>query len=273
MNFFNRCLSTSILAALVATSTAGAATLFQDGFEGGRKASAQNGFSWGGSTDKVAVSSTRAAAGSYSLMFPFQAVAAGEDSFEEQRLNFGKPYNEVWFKYDLYVPSNYVHRRDGASNNKFFAIFNNDYRPGFQVNFSLSPGANNGSDIEVHYYRNGSEQPSEGGAALIGPSDLGKWLRIVMHFKVPTSTNAADGVMELWKNGQSIFSTKNLASGGTSGLNYMDEAYILGWANSGFNQDTLMYIDDVIVADTAIPLTAGGTTPATPNPPVLNSVQ
>jgi hypothetical protein len=261
-----------MLAAVVASSTAGAATLFQDSFESGRKASSQNGFSWGGSTDLVAVSSTRAASGSYSLLFPFQAVPTGEDSFEEQRLNFGKPYNEIWIKYDLYVPSNYVHRRDGASNNKFFAIFNNDYSPGFQANFSLSPGANNGSNIEVHYYRNGAEQEVQGGGALIGPTDLGKWHRIVMHFKVPTSTSASDGVMELWKNGQSIYSSKSLAMGGTSGLNYMDEAYILGWANSGFNQDTLMYIDDVVVADTAIPLTGGGTT-ATPNPPVLNSVQ
>jgi hypothetical protein len=270
MNLMTRCLgATCVAASLLAALPASSAVLFQDSFESNARSLTSNGISWGDSTDNVRVSSARALTGNYALEFPFAGVPMGSDSFEEQRINFGKAYNEIWVKYDLYVPSNYYHRSDGASNNKFFAIFNNDYRPGYQVNFSLAPISGGGSKVEVHYYRNGTEQGVTGGATVFSAADLGKWHRIVMHFKVPTSLTSSDGVQELWKNGQQIYSTKTQASNGTSGLNYIDEAYILGWANSGFNERTVMYVDDVVVSDTPIPLTNG----PVPNAPVLNTVQ
>jgi hypothetical protein len=270
MNLMTRCLGASCVAlSLLGALPANSAVLFQDSFESTSRSLVSNLISWGGSTDNVRVSNTRAKTGSYSLQFPFAGVPLGSDSFEEQRINFGKAYSEIWVKYDLYVPSNYYHRSDGASNNKFFAAFNNDYSPGYQVNFSLAPISGGGSKVEVHYYRNGTEQAVTGGATVISSADLGKWHRIVMHFKVPTSLTSTDGVQELWKNGQQIYSIKNQASNGTTGLNYIDEAYILGWANSGFNELTVMYVDDVVVSDTPIALTDG----PVPNAPVLNTVQ
>jgi hypothetical protein len=243
-----------------------AAVLFEDGFEAGVKRSAVNGISWGGSTDNVRTSSTRSFSGSYALEFPFAGVPVGQDSFEEQRVLFGKPYNEIWIKYDLYVPSNYYHRADSPSNNKFFAIFNNNYRPGFQVNYSTYAEAGGASGVGIHYYKNGVEQATDGlpRATLFSSGDRGKWHRIVMHFKVPTSLTSADGVMELWKNGQTLISVKNLPSNGTSGLNYIDEAYILGWANSGFTEKTVMYVDNVLISDSPIALTEAGATQSSP---------
>jgi hypothetical protein len=273
--YFNRLAITFSLALGLGSGHSMAGVLFEDGFESGNRRTAMNGFYWGGSTDNVRPTTSRALTGNYSLEFPFAGVPSGQDSFEEQRIHFGKPYTELWFKYDLYIPSNYVHRRNEGDNNKFFAIFNNSYRPGFQVNFSLYPDYrtnSGGSNIVIHYFRNGVEQPYiDEEVPFIRSADLGKWHRIVMHFKVPTTLNTSDGVMEIWKNGELIISKRNLASNGTSGLNYMDEAYILGWANSGFSQTTYMYVDNFVISDSAI--SPGADAPravvSPPNPPSL----
>lgn len=261
-----------LLCALASAATVHAGILFEDGFESGRKSGAQNGFSWSDNTNGISVSNAVALTGSYALRFPFEAVPMGEDSFQEQRVRFGRAYNEMWVSYDLYVPSNYQHRSDSPSNNKFFAIFNNNYNPGWQLNFSLSPDGSQGSRVGIYYYGNGSNQDIIDGPTLIASSDRGKWMHIVMHFKVPSTISARDGVAELWKNGTTIISNKTLNSGGTStALNNMDEAYILGWANSGFTQETVMYVDNVVFSDTALPLSGG--TQIRPSPATVNSVQ
>lgn len=267
----HRCVVSSVLVALSLTAGhAGAEILFEDGFESGTRNTTQNGVRWHYSTDNVRPTTDRAYKGRYSLVFPFRGVPSGQDSFEEQRIRFGNQYKELWIKCDVYIPSNYHHRREqGGDNNKFFAIYNNNYQPGFQVNFSLHPRSDGGSNLAIHYYRNGREEPFISNRdALFTPEDFGKWHRIVMHFKVASSTNASDGVQELWKNGRSIMSIKNLANGGPAGLNYMDEAYIWGWANSGFNENTHIYVDDVVISTSPIPLEEdGGTRRTVPNPP------
>lgn len=269
-------LSIVLLATLsVVSLSSKAGILFQDGFESGSRSAASNGFYWSDNTPNTKPTTTRALTGQYSLEFPFQPKPAGQDSFEEQRVKFGKAYTELWVKYDLYVPSNYYHRVDGASNNKFFAIFNNNYRPGFQLNFSTDPLSNGESKLVLHYYRNGVEMAPIGSGAgpIIGSADRGKWHRIVMHFKVPSGTSSADGIAELWKNGQQMFSVKNLASNASSGMNYMDEAYLLGWANSGYSELTVMNIDNVEIADTPISPDGGGTTTPTASPPLAPSLR
>jgi hypothetical protein len=86
-----------------------------------------------------------------------------------------------------------------------------------------------------------------------------------MHFKVPSTISARDGVAELWKNGATIMSNKTLNSGGTSAaLNNMDECYILGWANSGFTQETVMYVDNVVFSDTPLPVGGNAVRPSAP---------
>ncbi len=90
---------------------------------------------------------------------------------------------------------------------------------------------------------------------------------LIAQVKVPTSSTSNDGVMKLWKNGQLVANITDLQSFGGTGKNYIDQAYFLGWANSGFTQATVMNIDDVTIADSAI--TAG----LIPNPPTNATVQ
>ncbi len=252
-------------------STAG--VLYENGFESSTVTAQQNGISLGGGAG-TGVSSVRAYKGTKSLEFRFDGGPLKTDAWAERRIRFGKPYSEVWVKYDLYVPANYFHRNDSPSNNKFFAIFNNGYKPGYQVNFSMYPSGSGDSLARIHYYKNGREQSSDNlpSKLLFGTSDRGRWHRIVMHFKVPATLSSADGVMRLWKNGESIISVTNLASNGTSGLNYIDEAYILGWSNSGFNETTYMYVDDLVISDSPIDLTEKGGT-AMQSPPAAPALR
>lgn len=232
------------------TFSVNAATLFQDSFESGNLSFSENGVSYAGSTNAV-VTSENKSDGSYSLKFTFKGKPTGSDAFSEQRMRFPQT-NEIWIEYDLYVPGNYYHRSEsGASNNKFLAIYKNDYRyPGFQVNWSLNPNGNGGSNIVLHRYRNGREQstlrPSGGvGDNFLTAADRGTWVHIVARVKVPSSENSSDGVMQMWKNGDLVTNETSLDNYGGAGENYTDELYLLGWSNSGFTEDTVFYIDNL----------------------------
>lgn len=246
---------------------------FYDDFDG--SFGQQTGVTWGeGVRTTVAVpsypnGSCAITTSGNALRFAYQAAADGADSFAEQRLALTENATDIWIKFDLFIPCNYVHRSqaDGGVNNKFFAIYRDPYGvPGFQVNFSLSPNVGNDrSELELHYYYNGVEQ----GIITTNDSDLsppdfvlpdfivvgqdrGRWHRIVLRVKVPTGDNTNDGVMQLWKNGTQFVNITRLNSWGGTNANYIDEAYILGWANSGFAQETVFYVDDIIISNISI---------------------
>ncbi len=256
-----------ILGGTMSSTAARSATLFSDGFESGRLDASQNGISWT-SSESTAVSSDRAFSGTRSLKFTFEAGGLGDDAFAEQRVRLPQR-GEYWFKYRLYIPTNYTHRSDEPSNNKFLAVYRSPYTdPGFQVNFSMEPSGNGGSNLDVRSYNNGSEGRSRAlSSNFISTADRGTWIEVIAQVKVPTSSTSADGVMKIWKNGTQMGNITNLASWGGSGENYISEAYLLGWANSGFSQETLMYIDDVVIADSAFDA------PVTPNPPTAVTVR
>lgn len=224
--------------------------LFTDDFEKGNLTHTENGVIYKSSTS-TEVSSKMKKKGTYSLKFLFKGAISGEDSFSEQRISYPNT-EELWIKYDLYIPNNYYHRKEtGPSNNKFLAIYKNKYtNPGFQVNWSLSPNNTGGSNLSLHRYRNGSEQstiaPTEKiGDDFITTNDHGKWVKITARVKTPSNSTAADGVMQMWKNGVLVCNETQLNMFGGDSENYMNELYLLGWSNSGFLENTLFYIDDL----------------------------
>jgi hypothetical protein len=226
--------------------------LFTDGFESGDLSHTENGVAYAYGTN-TSVSTENKLEGDYALRFRYKAAADGKDSFSEQRLRYPQT-NELWIKFDIYIPTNYVHRtQNGASNNKFLAIYRNDYRdPGFQVNWSLNPNGTGGSDLSLHRYRNGAEQeaisPSGGiGKDFLSADDLGKWINIIAHVKTPSNESANDGVMQMWKNGVLVCDENELNNYGGQNENYMDELYLLGWSNSGFAEDTIFFIDNIVI--------------------------
>ncbi len=247
----------AMIACALTMHDAFATVLFRDGFESGNLKHTENGIVWGSSAH-TRVSSANPRTGTYSLQFNYLAVPPGKDDWSEQRIQFHRPYTDLWFRYDLYIPGNYYHRiqPSSPSNNKFFAIYRDPYGiPGFQVNFSTEPNGSGGSNLEVHYYYNGTEQKPispEGAGNFISSADLGHWHTIVIHVKVPSGNDTNDGVMQLWKDGRQFVNITNLDSWGGTNKNYIDAAYLLGWSNSGFTRKTDFYIDNVIVSDSPI---------------------
>ncbi|WP_444997408.1 heparin lyase I family protein [Aliikangiella sp. IMCC44359] len=224
--------------------------LFYDGFESGDLSHTENGVSYAGST-YTSVSMEKPQSGSYSLRFSFVGRADGEDAFAEQRMKYSQT-GELWIQYDLYIPDNYSHRtQNGAANNKFLAVYKSDYRyPGFNINWSLSPNGNGGSNLSLHRFRNGSEQPSispSGGLGenFLSAADRGNWVSIIARIKAPSNESAYDGVMQMWKNGNLVCDETELNNYGGTDENYMDELYLLGWSNSGYDEDTVFYIDNI----------------------------
>ena len=267
-----RAVTSLALAAIVACTLtahdAFATVLFRDGFESGNLTHTASGIVWGSSAH-TRVNSANPRTGSYSLQFNYRAVPPGRDDWSEQRIQFHHPYTDLWFRYDLYIPGNYYHRiqPSSPSNNKFFAIYRDPYRiPGFQVNFSTEPNGSGGSDLEVHYYYNGTEQKPISPASaenFITSADLGHWHTIVIHVKVPSGNDTYDGVMQLWKDGTQFVNITNLDSWGGMDKNYINAAYFLGWSNSGYTQKTDFYIDNVIISDSPISPDSSPTSDAT----------
>lgn len=240
----------AIFASLFQVTPAAAAVVYTDNFDTGRTAGPQNGASWQTPTSTVTVSNAVSSSPSYSLQFLFGGVPSGQDDMAQATLTLPQR-SQYWFQYKLYIPANYNHRTDtGPNNNKFLAVYAAPYQnPGFQINLSTEPDGSGGSNLEVHYYNGGHEQSAiPVTAGFIGNADKGKWMQLLIEVKVPSSSSSNDGIVSVWKNGQQVANVTNLVSWGSSS-NYITEAYFLGWADSGFSNTTMLYIDDLTVAD------------------------
>lgn len=263
--------------------------LYTDGFESyplGNFESTGDVFSWS-LHPRVAASADRAFSGSQSVKFSF---GPGELS-GEMRFLLDKKYTELWFRYKMWVPSNYFHRvnpdPERASNNKGLMMLWGDSYSGYSPTASLhflpfDNGSNGDSYLYPAWRVNGPTalnffDPNDlsGGDPLtaspvgIVQADRGTWVDWVMHFKVSTNPIAYEsraawdpvndnGAVQVWKNGNlllDITNAHNYYGGGASdpggvgdGWNF---GYILGAANSGWDELTEIFIDDFAIAETA----------------------
>lgn len=282
---------------LIPFSACLAGVFVTDGFESGNLSHSENGFKWGSST-KASVSTEKPKSGKYSLRVAYPAVPNGKDSWAEQRFHLGGFYPELWIKYDLYVPTNYYHRNQqsegyGSDNNKGYAfIWAGSYEditkregpmlgPGFWPNGDgssrvimwASASVNGVKLLNTHWF----DDPNGKNHNAITLADRGHWMNIVIHAKYASQSND-DGVYELWKtdyNGSVTklidihngpwYATQPLTTTPARGF---AEGYLLGWSNSGFDNDTVFYIDNFEVSNTSLLDSASAVdkTPP-PNPP------
>lgn len=240
----------------------------------------------------------------------------GENSWAEQRFGINtsslgtKGLTELWLQYDIYIPSNYYHRdlEPNGSNwvgggEKLLALFADEYsgtNPTLILGLNMmrrtyDTGAPNTANPGGSYQsgsfsvmRNGARDwfqmwPDASKPVVNVKVDLGTWQRRTLHVVMPTSATSNNGVVELWikrANGtvsKIIDEKQGWFYGGAQ--NYINGGYLLGWSNTGFDNDTYFLIDNVIIASAqglvdGTALTAG-TTPAVspPNAPVLKVTQ
>ncbi len=216
-------------------------------------------------------------------------------------------HKELWIRYKLWVPTNYYHRANGGhNNNKFVYLWSGDYNSSDGKNgygtspnitaFETTPTANGSSQLQSYACYPGSPGSTGGhrfdpkdfsntnytGAPALAidvTTDLGKWIDFIVHVKASTANNSGaypsnyvgNGVLELWKNGTKIWSQQNVGNYyyGTTHPQYsgFQTGYLLGYANSGFNQHTYMYIDGMTVGTTSADVGLGTTISSPPAPP------
>jgi hypothetical protein len=255
-----------------AVSGSAAEPLFFDDFSSGDLSHAENGVSWAGSTN-AAVYSGFGRSSPYSLRLYFQGGASGSDSFAEQRfdLGIGNNYTNITLEWYAYYPdgteglgAKFVHRGDSPNNNKLFRLWKGDRLDGNNgySDYTHKHGASTlqsanvaGDELAFVEWSDGGEMDSNGShynpsAArsvenFITDDYRGRWVPMKVVSRSATSANN-DGVIEVWRDGTRVLNATTLDSYsivGASG-NDFDFGYIMGWANSGFADNTYMYIDD-----------------------------
>lgn len=255
--------TTALLAMVATSSSAFGATgdIFADSFESGTRLASTNGFVWSRTADNVFVSDKVARTGTHSLCFLYRGKPSGTDSTAEQRFKLGSENTELWLQFFVRFPANYRHRSDSPSNNKFLMLWSRDYsNPGITAGMHLWSDGNDNSNLS---YTVGVLSPhfpliKDGGhpGMVSIDTDLAKWMEVTYHWKRQSSETASDGVVEIWRRvgdgpRDKIISAIDLDrnwsqdGGPKPGYNFIDQGYLMGWANSGFDQDTTICIDDV----------------------------
>jgi hypothetical protein len=188
-------------------------------------------------------------------------------------------YQEVWIAYWLRVPHNYFHARGRANNNKGFVyLWKDRYEDRGSADEHVTPtansiqwwptGSNGASRVSVFStrQRNGwghmdqatrvastRQAPGEHdrmGLAFL-PHERGRWVRVVVGMRASDSTQAANGFTKIYLDGELAMEWTGLRGGANNrDQNGYDRGYLLGYANSGFEQTTSFYVTDFRVGTT-----------------------
>lgn len=281
----------AILTVLFCAVTLNAAEYFSDGFENTSAGDAPNykdpesGATWTGSAWTEVVDSTLSNvtphSGSKMLRFRW-----AENANSEQRFDLGSQQTgDVYIRYYVYYPdgtepgeNKYVHR-DGPSsdNNKVMRLWGGDYIDEIKVGARSWPVDGYVERIqftaEVSTWKVNGCSGSQGEAYIDKvpipswyrqDSTLGRWMCFEFHYK--RDTGSGDGVFEFWVDGDKKIGATNFSTiGAPCNPGYFKGGYLMGWSNSGFDEDTNVYFDDVVFSDSYIgPLGLGGEPPGRP---------
>lgn len=154
-------------------------------------------------------------------------------------------------------------RSQWPTNNKFLAVWTDEYSgrgTGSTIVWCTEldwASEDKGSHITVAYSTGGgtgSGAPVSGGV-LVRPQDVGKWIDLVFHGRFPSREGLRDGVVETWfrREGEPAWTKAHdirdaaLARpvGFPDSLRNWGRGYLMGWANSGYDQPTTFHISRI----------------------------
>jgi len=187
--------------------------------------------------------------GDHSLSLEYPADA----HMSEQRFSFSEQ-NELWIRYWTRVPTNFYH---GSSNNKFFALWENDYG-NRALNLRWQTHSSGGGSAVLDVQDGGGTVAVERTPFITVPDDQGRWMQIVIHVKAATSGSAGDGIVQLYRRWENepdftilhdIQNSINQWNGDGAGWAY---GYFMGWANAAYTTNTWWLIDNVEFSSTSL---------------------
>ena len=245
---------------------------------------------WKSDSGDVTVSTENPQTGSHSLRFRFPAAGSnGRSGTVEQRFSFSSPHKEYWVKHGLYIPSNYQSGNPLATDvyKKFYFTWGDHHGAGsqgyeetdgvkmghhFSNNNVVSPVLDNVNSY-ARAYIEGTRTSDMGHSVtnttgskhfegLVSDNDRGHWMTVVRHYKYASVANN-DGVLEVWKTDWEGITTKsvNIQDGSFYGTMWdspygdapgFNAGYFLGSADSGYPEETILYIDNVVFSTTAL---------------------
>lgn len=272
--------------ALCHASPSYAAEIFNDGFESGDLTHTDDSTRWGagetGSGDTITVSTDDPHTGTYSLKFHFDGNASlSDDAWAEQNFILGDDYTEIYISYYIKFPSNFVVRdATGSDNNKLLVVWGDDYSTGGNhYSFYVAPNIFYPASRKTWVVDEWVLDCAGSTDSLVGIGDitnwslsslsLDEWHLFEFHFMVDDGTDTF--AWQFWADDTLRISGVEMGLlNSPCDSNYINAGYLMGWANSGYNEDTDIYIDDVVFATTRIGSTpgynahsAGGTVAAT----------
>lgn len=230
---------------LMAAPLTQAVTIFEDNFESGTASSYWTAFSW------VSVQPLPPETGRSGKALQFKYKGNIDDTVDataEARFDLKKIYTTVLIEFDLFIPANYRHMKpsDKIDNNKLLRMWQVNYGEGEQAGAgTLSQGTLGESRVGSDYKIKPEYGMSTGCLSandFITTSDFGKWMTVKIYVEAPTDTTY--GKIRIYKNNMLLLSDNNFrnVSVGSHGWRY---GYLFGWANSGFREDTILYVDNV----------------------------
>ena len=256
------------LALSISASATSAGAFFSDGFESGDLSHTTNGAKWKSSNhqpgDSVTVSDEISYTGKYSLKFHYKGRPLGKDGWAEQRFYLGKKYTGLYVRFYIHFPLNFEIRNDPPANNKIIYVWGSSY--GNPSDYKQSQEVESSGFLpksrKVYVSGNDWNLDCSGGTGTISNIQgigfwpfsnlsLGKWLCFEYHFKL--DSGVSDGAMEFWVDGEKKYGKTNLSwIGAPCSPGYFLNGYLMGWANSGYSNDTDIYIDNVVFSTTYI---------------------
>lgn len=247
------------------------AAFFSDSFESGNTYSptTTDGSHWVdgnvSSGCSVSVSDSIKHTGNYALKFQWRSGSLSTTGGgAEQRFRFGLAKGELFMRFYIYFPNGtepgetkYVHRDSSSSdNNKFFRIWNDNYSYG-KWGATLNRGSGGISyltargNVDEGCTDNDNIPDLYNMVSIESATHLGRW--ICMEFHIKPDSGSGDGIYEFWMDGNLVDSrTDIVTSGAPCSPNSFLNGYLLGYSNSGFDNITNIYVDDVVFSDTYI---------------------
>lgn len=197
---------------------------------------------------------------------------------------FELPVNavQVEMSYDLFIPSNYVR---APGNHKNFVLWSGAYGKS-NANISVSSEswpASGGATPSIYIGQDGSNHGHRRvrTTPLLMENNEGEWVRIHAFVNLARA-DGHYGTFEIFKNGEFIAGNRHpdiesFASRTPTAEhiayahrgNYIEQGYLLGWANGGFNERTTFCIDNFSIKanETHKPTASGPMASERPEPP------
>lgn len=176
--------------------------------------------------------------------------------FAEQRFNLGADYPDLWIRYWIRVPINFIHNDSNPSNNnKWLSLWQNTYDDTFTRTWEYWPDGADGSEISWHVGGGGhvNYEPF-----ITYPTDQGRWMQVVHHLKVSSAPDVADGVLQMYRRWSdesgwtTIHDRTDIVINLDTGRTGFRNGFILGASNSDWADVTEWLIDRFEVSTTSL---------------------